>query len=524
MNKPFVKNQIIQLEITGITHEGNGVGRFGSMVVFVPMSAPGDLLEARIIKVLKTHAFGRISKIIKPSQDRVEDTCPVYKRCGGCVLRHISYESEAVIKEDWVRENLRRIGKINVQMDDFMPSASHERYRNKAQLPIRRIDGKICAGFFARRSHEAIPVRDCLLQPKCFGDITAAFTDFLEQKSIEPYDEADNTGLVRHLYLRIAEATGQVMVCVVINGADIPYSNELVEALKKTCPDIATVVLNTNRSKGNVILGDKNKTIYGSGYITDILCGIKVDISPQSFYQVNHSGAEAIYKKALEYAEPKPDDTLLDLYCGAGTIGLSMAANVKELIGIEVVEVAVADAKKNAVKNNISNAEFICADAEKAVKELKLSPDIIVLDPPRKGVDKTALNSVAMMNPEKIVYISCNSATLARDCAHLGECGYKPVRAVAADMFPRTAHVETVVLLSKLKSTTSIEVKIDLDEMDLTKSESKATYDEIKAYVLEQTGLKVSQLYIAQVKRKHGIIERENYNTDRKSTRLNSSH
>jgi 23S rRNA (uracil1939-C5)-methyltransferase len=449
-NSPISKNQLIDLTITGLSHEGNGVGRYGDMVVFVSMAAPGDALRVKIVKVLSTHAFAIIHAILTPSTHRIADDCPVYSRCGGCSLRHLSYDAEITVKSGWVTDNLRRIGGVVLPMDAPLPSPHSARYRNKAQYPIRRVNGRLCAGFFARRSHALVPVTDCLLQPAIFSAITAAFLSFLESHDIEPYDEADHSGLIRHLYLRRAGATGQVMVCIVVNGAAVPHEEALVAALLAAYPDIATVVLNTNRRRDNVILGDHQRNLYGNGTISDILCGVKVTLSPASFYQVNREAAENLYQKALEYADPGPDDILLDLYCGTGTIGLSMAARVGHLIGVELAGSAVRDARLNAAQNGVANAAFIEADAGDVLSVAGERPTIVVLDPPRKGVDKGTLEAVAAMGPKKIVYISCNSATLARDCAILAALGYKAVKAGAVDMFPRTAHVEAVALLEQV--------------------------------------------------------------------------
>ena len=452
MEKTLKKNQLIDLEITGITQEGSGVGRFDGMVVFVPTTAPGDRLKVRVVKVLKSHAFGIVEEIVAPGDSRVQDNCPTYKRCGGCSLRHISYDEECDIKEDWVRENMSRIGHLKPEYDTMTPAPNPERYRNKAQFFIASVDGEVSTGFYAKRSHNLIPIWDCVLQPDVFGGIAKEFCEFLNKKGVAPYDEVNHAGLVRGLYLRISEDTGGVMVCVVINGGGIPGEDELVSRLVNAFPQIETIALNINRRRSNVILGQEERVLYGDGTISDTLAGIEIAISPQSFYQINHNGAELLYKKALEYAAPKETDILFDLYCGTGAIGLSMARYVSKVIGVEVVPDAVADAKLNAARNAITNAEFLCADAAEAVlllEEKKINPDIVVLDPPRKGVALETLQCVARMNPERIVYISCNSATLARDCARLLELGYETERVGAFDLFPRTVHCEAVALLTR---------------------------------------------------------------------------
>jgi 23S rRNA (uracil1939-C5)-methyltransferase len=356
------------------------------------------------------------------------------------------------IKERWVRENLSRIGHVHPEFDPAIPSPREGRYRNKAQYPIRRVNSRITTGFFAPRSHELVPMFDCPLQPEAFADIAKAFCGFIEERGLEPYDEADGSGLIRGLYLRLGEATGQVMVCPIVNGGGIPGEAELVERLLAACPQIETVVININRGRGNAVLGDGERVIHGGGKIEDVLAGARVALSPRSFYQVNRSCAELLYAKALEYAAPAPGDTVLDMYCGAGTIGLSMAGKAGRIIGVEVVGSAVADARENAVRNNIANAEFILADAVEAAAELEargVRPDIVLLDPPRKGAAPETLAAIARRAPRRIVYVSCDSATLARDCARLAELGYNAARADAVDMFPRTAHVESVVLLER---------------------------------------------------------------------------
>lgn len=448
-----VKNQIIPLTITALSHEGSGIGRHEGLAVFVPMTAVGDKIEAKIVKVLKTSAYGIIQKILEPSPYRVENDCPVYRRCGGCGLRHINYAHEMQIKENWVRENLKRIGGVDIPFDASLPSPESSRYRNKAQYPVRRVNGKIRAGFFARRSHDLVPVEDCLLQPEFFSDAVRAVIGFMEDCGVEPYNEADGTGIVRHIFIRCAEASNEAMLCLVINAVSLPHTQTLIERINRLCPEITSIVINENRADTNVIFGGKTSVLWGGEFIADELCGVRVNLSAQSFYQVNRRAAERLYRAALEYASPRPDDVLLDLYCGAGAIGLSMAYAVKEVVGVEIVPQAIENAKQNAEQNGIENARFFCADASKTADILRhenIRPDIIVLDPPRKGVDEDALKLAAELSPRKIVYISCNSATLARDVKLLFGMGYKAVRARAADLFPRTCHVEAVVLMSRV--------------------------------------------------------------------------
>lgn len=509
------KNQIEEAEITAMSSDGNGIAKIDGMVVFVPYTAVGDKLKIRIVKVQKNYSFGIIEEILQPSPDRVDDHCPVYKKCGGCAFRHISYEAELRHKAEFVQSNLRRLGGLDPVMLPITPSPLVQGYRNKAQYPIREYDGKIEAGFFAKRSHRVISCASCDLQPAFFEQILEYTKQFLEEYHISAYDEQTGKGKVRHLYIRYGEVSGEVMVCLVVNSERLPHATEYVEGLLKVCPQVVSVVLNINREQNNVILGQKCITLYGKDTIEDTLCDVRFELSPLSFYQVNRQAAEKLYRLAAEMAQFEGNELLIDLYCGAGTIGLSMASKVRELIGVEIVPDAVENAKENAKRCGVENARFICADAKEAATQLaaeNLHPDVIVVDPPRKGCDIEVLQAIAAMAPKRLVMISCNSASLARDCKELEALGYHLEKAAPVDLFPRTTHVETVVLLSKLNTKQHIEVELNLDELDLTAAESKATYEEIKEYVLEHTGLKVSHLYIAQVKQKYGIIERENYN------------
>lgn len=445
------KNDRIEIEITDMTAEGSGVGRYGGMAVFVPCTAVGDKALVLVLKVKKTYAFGKLLEIIVPSPDRKENDCPTFNRCGGCVYRHISYEAECRIKKTKVYEAVKRIGGIDLKPKEIIKSPSPDCYRNKAQYPVAE-DGSL--GFYSFHSHRIIPCGECRLQPKIFGEITAVITSFIREKSISVYNEETHKGLLRHIYLRLAEKTGEIMAVAVINGEKLPYKEDLINRLLSVCGEkLKSVQLNINREKTNVILGDKCRVLYGGEYITDVLCGIKVRLSPLSFYQVNRATAEKLYKKAAGYAEPE-GKVILDLYCGAGTIGLSMAQKAKRIIGAEIVPEAVEDARYNAKLNGIENAEFICSDAAKAatlLKERGLKPDAIILDPPRKGCSAELIDTVAKdFSPERVVYVSCDPATLARDIKLFGESGYSLLEYTPVDMFPRTSHVESVVLLTKV--------------------------------------------------------------------------
>jgi 23S rRNA (uracil1939-C5)-methyltransferase len=449
------KNDIVPLKIESISNDGSGVARHEGMAVFVPMTAPEDVIEAKIVKALKTHAFGIIDKITEPGACRVEPGCPVYRLCGGCSLRHIDYGTELAIKSGWVGDALRRLGGITANLEEPIASPKIERYRNKAQYPVRNVNGEICAGFFRAHSHGLVRVEDCPLQPGSFALIVKEMLAFCREFNIPPYDETAQSGILRHIFLRKAETTGETMLCLVINAKKLPFAEQLVERLAKACPEVSTITLNVNRERTNVIFGEKTITLSGCGVITDELCGVRLELSARSFYQVNRAAAELLYKAALEYAAPQGAEVLLDLYCGAGAIGLSMAGHVKEVIGVELEQAAVKDAGRNAALNGVSNARFIHADAEKTAQRLAeegISPDIIVVDPPRKGLGPGLPETIAGMKPQRLVYISCNPATLARDSARLNALGYTLEKVKAVDLFPKTAHVEAVALFTSSQS------------------------------------------------------------------------
>ncbi len=444
------KNPITLLELTDLSHEGNGVGHFDGMAVFVPDSAVGDSLSVRIVKVNKTQCYGRIEQIVTPSADRIAPDCEVSRRCGGCMFRHVSYEAELRYKQEFVQSNLRRIGGFALEVEPIAPSPQLDGYRNKAQYPVRLQKNKLCAGFFAPRTHEVIDCHNCRLQPQVFELILETILSFVKKHEITIYDETTGKGLLRHIYLRHGQESGEIMVCLVVNGEKFPLSDELVKTLLNCNQQIVSIVLNINTQNTNVIMGQATKLLYGKPFISDTLCGVSFDLSPLAFYQVNHDGAQQLYHIAADYAGLAGNEILLDLYCGAGTIGLSMAHRCKEVIGVEIIPEAVENAISNAAKNGIKNARFFCADAAKAADRLAnegVRPNIIVLDPPRKGCDASVLRSVAQMNPDRIVMVSCNSSTMARDCAILRDLGYHMQKCRPVDMFPRTNHVECVILM-----------------------------------------------------------------------------
>lgn len=447
------KNDIITLEIIDIATDGSGVGKYCGMAVFVPFSAVGDVCLCRVLKVAKSYAYAKIEQILSPSNDRCDADCGVYKKCGGCSLRHINYSAELRAKESFVRNAFLRIGGLALEIEPILSTNDTARYRNKAQLPVAQIGGEAVCGFYSPRSHRVIPCADCRLEPEIFAEICRVILDFQRDNGLSCYDEESGAGLLRHIYLRQGYHSGEIMVCLVVTKRTKAYRT-LALGLTEKFPQIKTVMLNINPEKTNVILGDDEVLLVGDGKIHDTLCGVKVEISAKSFYQVNTSAAEIVYRKAAEYAELSGSETLLDLYCGAGTVGLSMAKNVKKLIGVETVPEAIENARKNAAENGAANAEFIVGDSGKIAKMLAKRgerPDVIVVDPPRKGCDKTALDAILDMSPERVVMISCSPATAARDAKYLCERGYRAVKACPADLFPRTSHVECVVLMTRVQ-------------------------------------------------------------------------
>ncbi|HJB68685.1 MAG TPA: 23S rRNA (uracil(1939)-C(5))-methyltransferase RlmD [Candidatus Fournierella excrementigallinarum] len=514
---PGLKNTLARLTIESLSSDGSGVGRLNGKAVFVPATAPGDDVTVKIVKDMGRYAFGIVEELHVPGPGHIRPDCPVCRPCGGCCFRHLDYEAEARAKEGFVADAFRRLGGFGaLPVLPLLTGPLTDRYRNKVQFPVGYDkDGNVTFGFYAGRSHRLIPCRDCLLQPRALNDIAAAVCAFLQAHRIPLYNEETHRGLVRHIFLRQGWHSGQVLLCLVVNGRSLPDSEQFCAELTAQFPQIKTIVLNVNRQKTNVITGEECISLFGAGYIEDTMCGVPVKLGPLSFYQVNTPAAERLYAVAREFAGLRPTDTLLDLYCGMGTIGLSMADDCGALVGVEIVPEAVESAKANAAAMGVQNARFLCADAGQAAAQLadeSLCPQVVCLDPPRKGCDAATLDAVLAMAPRRVVMVSCNAATAARDCRYLADRGYRPVKVQPVDLFPRTKHVETVVLLSKLNAKQHIEVELNLDELDLTAAESKATYEEIKEYVLEHTGLKVSHLYIAQVKQKYGIIERENYN------------
>ncbi len=455
------KNQLIELTVTGVTGEGNGVARYVAeeypapgFVVFIPGTALGDRLICRILKVQKNHAFGKLEELLEASPDRKNHVdCPAYGKCGGCNWRHVTYEAECRYKQDWVQDTIRRVGGIDAPVLPLMGGTRSNRYRNKAQFPVAPgPDGRPVIGFYAPRSHRIIPCRDCRLQPKGYAAVLDAVEKWMVDCDVPAYDEVAHTGLVRHIYIRQAAVTGEMMVCIVCTARKLPDEETLVSLLIEAAPQMVSLSVNINPDKTNVILGKRTVTLWGADSIVDRLCGLHFRLSPHSFYQVNHAQTERLYRLAAKAAALTGKETLLDLYCGTGTIGLSMAHTAGCVIGVEVVEAAVRDAKKNATANRVRNARFICADAAQAAVQLAAEgthPDVVILDPPRKGCSPDLIDTVAGMAPERVVYVSCDPATLARDLKLFAEKGYQTQWVQPVDLFPRTAHCENVASLVK---------------------------------------------------------------------------
>lgn len=454
----LTKNQLIPLTIEALSSDGSGVGHYNGQAIFVPSTAPGDVLEAKIVKDCGRYAFAILSRLVTPGPGRRDVDCPCAGPCGGCCYRHLDYAAELQEKQRIVEDALRRIGGLDIPVLPILPSPEEDRYRNKVQYPFGYTkDGKLTIGFFAGHSHRIIPCSDCLLQPEELNRIANWLCARLDSLHATAYDEATGKGLLRHLFLRRGIHSGEVMVCFVCNGKALPREKALCAALCEAFPSVKTILLNENTKQTNVILGQNTRTLMGPGYIEDTLCGVPVQLGPLSFYQVNTLAAEQLYRCAAEYAALQPTDRLLDLYCGMGTIGLSMASQCKELIGVEVIEEAILSARKNAARMGQeieAKSRFFAADAGQTASRLAsegFSPDVIVLDPPRKGCDQRTLDAVLQMAPTRLVMVSCNPSTAARDMRYLCDRGYRAIQAQPADLFPRTKHVETVVLMSRVK-------------------------------------------------------------------------
>ena len=552
------KGQILELTIEDMSQEGKGIGKADGFAVFVDGAVVGDRVRIQLQKVKKRYGFGKLLEILEESPSRIESFCEHQEECGGCPYGHLSYDAQLALKEKQVRDKLERLGGItDPVVYPIMAMEEPFRYRNKASMPVSTgglitLKGGIArpvheprVGFFGARSHEVADCSDCWLQSEPAMAAAEALRQFMVEDHITSYDPRWEKGLMRHMIVRTAAGTGQVMVILVINGKAIPNAQKLVEMLDEAIYNVPvyddgpmagvefsleSVVINVNKSKNldGPILGEECITIAGKPTITEEVSGMKFEISPLSFYQVNREQMVKLYDKVLEYADLKGGETVLDLYCGVGTIGLfcaremekkarESAAEPGQVIGIESIKGAVLDANRNATINGIVNARYVCGKAEEELPKMMVQADVAILDPPRAGCDERLLEAIVKAEPEKIVYVSCDPATLARDIGFLTENGYRFVEATPVDMFPWTGHVETVVLLSKGEiDSKKIRVEFSLEDMDTSGFQQGATYEQIKGRVLEQTGLKVSSLYISQIKRKCGLEVGQSYNLSKK--------
>lgn len=448
---PISKNMHFEMTIEDIGSKGEGIGKINDFTVFVEGGLPGDKIEVRIVKVKKTYGYGKLIRIIEASPMRITPACPHAKRCGGCQIQHFDYQAQLDFKRKKVADNIERIGKLTgVVVHPTLGMKEPFYYRNKAQFPVKMKDGKVQIGFYAQRSHDIVDIQKCYIQDPVNDEIIKIVRNYIEKYNVSVYDEERHKGLIRHILTRVGFQTKEVMVCIIINGQDIPHKDKLIAELTKI-PNIKSIVLNHNTQKTNVILGDTITTLWGQDYITDYIGDIKFEISPLSFFQVNPMQTKVLYEKALEYAKLSGDEVVWDAYCGIGTISLFLAQKAKKVYGVEIVEAAIEDARRNAKINNIENVEFFVGKAEEVIpalyEEKGIKADVIVVDPPRKGCDEALLETMAKMQPKRIVYVSCDPGTLARDLKILSEKGYKVEEAQPVDMFAHSVHVETVVLL-----------------------------------------------------------------------------
>ena len=494
----LIKNQIYEALITDYTAQGQGIAHIEGVAVFIPNAIVGERVLVRIETVGKTWAAGKITQLLEKSPHRVNRQCPVAKLCGGCDFWHMDYQEETRLKADRVKTCLNRLAGENIQQLPILAAPGCQSYRNKAQYPVATKKGRVYAGFFRAGTHEVVENSRCLILPEESDRVKDAVVDYANRYRIPAYDEIAHTGLLRHIYVRRGAVSGQVLVCLVVNGRKLPHVPELLEALKGI-PGFTTLVLSVNTRKGNAVLGEEFITLYGPGYIEDTLCGLNFRLSPRSFYQVNHAQAQRLYQAAIGLADISKEDLVLDLYCGVGTITLAMAGAAGKVMGVEVVPQAIEDARDNAQRNGIGNAEFFCGDAGTAALALEaqgIRPDVITVDPPRKGLNADTIEAITRMAPKRLVYVSCDPATLARDVALLKERGFRVEKAMAADLFPRCSHVETVVLLSHKKPDGHINVKVEFGEgegkvpldniakrAEEYKPKERVTYKMIKEYI-----------------------------------------
>ncbi|HFE0731215.1 TPA: 23S rRNA (uracil(1939)-C(5))-methyltransferase RlmD [Streptococcus agalactiae] len=518
------KNDIIETEISDISHEGMGIAKVDGFVFFVENALPGEIIKMRILKLRKRIGYGKVEEYLTTSPHRNEGLDYTYLRTGIADLGHLTYEQQLLFKQKQVADNLYKIAHISdVLVEPTLGMTIPLAYRNKAQVPVRRVDGQLETGFFRKNSHTLVSIEDYLIQEKEIDALINFTRDLLRKFDVKPYDEEQQSGLIRNLVVRRGHYTGQLMLVLVTTRPKIFRIDQMIEKLVSAFPSVVSIMQNINDRNSNVIFGKEFRTLYGSDTIEDQMLGNTYAISAQSFYQVNTEMAEKLYQKAIDFSDLNSEDIVIDAYSGIGTIGLSVAKQVKHVYGVEVVEKAVSDAKENATRNGITNSTYVADSAENAMaKWLKegIKPTVIMVDPPRKGLTESFVYSAAQTKADKITYISCNSATMARDIKLFEELGYHLVKIQPVDLFPMTHHVETVALLSKLDVDKHINIEIELDELDLTSAESKATYAQIKEYVWNKFELKVPTLYIAQIKRKCGIELREHYNKSKKEKQI----
>ena len=519
----YQKNDILTVTIEDMGHDGEGIGKADGYTLFVKDAVIGDVIEAKIMKAKKNYAYARLMRILEPSPHRVEPVCPMARPCGGCQLQMMDYQEQLRFKQKKIEDNLRRIGGFEqIPMEPILGMEQPFRYRNKAQFPVGTDkEGNLVTGFYAGRTHDIINNRNCYLGVEENRQVLDVVLGWMEEYGVPAYDEKTGTGLVRHILIRYGFKTGEMMVCLVINGERVPKQEALVERLREIS-GMTSITTSTNQERTNVIMGSKIRTLWGTPYISDYIGEVKYQISPLSFYQVNPVQTEKLYGTALEYAGLDGNETVWDLYCGIGTISLFLAQKAKKVYGVEIVPAAIEDARRNAELNGITNAEFFVGKAEEVLPEMyakgEARADVIVVDPPRKGCDAALLETVVKMQPERIVYVSCDSATLARDLKWLCAEGYELKRVRGVDMFPMTGHVETVVLLSHKKPDGHINVKVEFGEgegkvpldniakrAEEYKPKERVTYKMIKEYIEAKYGFKVHTAYIAEVKRDLGL-------------------
>ena len=510
------KNNIYTARIEGYSSEGLGIARIEGQVVFVHGAVRGELCRILVMKVLKNAAFGKVTELLEPSPERREPDCPYYGRCGGCDFRHLSYREELWAKRQRVQDALTRLGGSDVEVEEILGAADPLYYRNKSQYPVSA--GKV--GFYRARTHDVVDIEHCLIQKPQADAAAAALRDYMRDFAVPSYDEKTGRGLLRHLYVR-TNRRGESLVCVLANGERLPREEELVGRLRRAVPDCVGVVLGVNTRRGNTILGERYRTLWGADTLEDELCGLTFRLSVPSFYQVNRDQAEVLYRKAVEYAGLTGGELVVDLYCGAGTITQVMAGGAGHVIGAEIVPEAIEDARENARRNGIENVEFFCGDAAQLAADFAgrgLRPDVICVDPPRKGLAPEVIAAAAQMAPQRVVYVSCDPGTLGRDVKRFAEYGYRVQRAAACDLFPGTRHVETVVLLSHKKADSYIHIDVEFGEgegkipvdsiakrAEAYKPKEKVTYKMIKEYIEAKYGFKVHTAYIAEVKRNLGL-------------------